>query len=300
MLKYQRRRQYSFFKNLIFGEEKKGVVSQVEEKIPAVASTGATVPMDKFKVRDPSGSRWKPVLKAPLFTFEDVEEVEEVDLNPNIFLVPVRPDILHRNIVWYQAMKRQGSVYVKDRSDVSGGGKKPWRQKGTGRARAGSIRSPIWRKGGKAHGPKGKDWSYPLNKKVQELGFKSLLSLRYAQKALYITKGLYGPDIELGELPIEKTKTFRRFYDACGFGTLVYVYDGEEDDVELLSRVTGNIHSFRLKDVYDLNIYDLFKAKSLMISTNALDRIHDSFVQTNTNYYDVASPPSLENKETSL
>ena len=100
-----------------------------------------------------------------------------IELGGDIFNVPVRRDILHQVVRWQRAKKQQGTHKTKTRAEVRGGGRKPWRQKGTGRARQGSIRAPHWRGGGKAHGPVPRSHAHSLNKKVRRLGLKCALSV---------------------------------------------------------------------------------------------------------------------------
>lgn len=104
-------------------------------------------------------------------------QVGSVELGGDIFNIPVRRDILHRVVRWQRAKKQQGTHKAKNRAEVSGGGRKPWKQKGTGRARQGSIRAPQWRGGGKAHGPVPRSHAHGLNKKVRRLGLKCALSV---------------------------------------------------------------------------------------------------------------------------
>lgn len=119
-----------------------------------------------------------------------LETVGELALPGLIYDQPLRKDIVHRVVVWQRANWRQGTVKVKTRSEVRGGGRKPWQQKGTGRARAGSIRSPLWRGGGKAHGPRPKDWSQSLNSKVRRLGLRIALSSKLAAGQLTVVDAL--------------------------------------------------------------------------------------------------------------
>jgi len=104
-----------------------------------------------------------------------------IELNEFVFGTNPRIDILHRVVVWQRAKKRAGTAKVKNRSERRGGGRKPWRQKGTGRARQGSIRAPQWRKGGRVHGPVPRSYKYSLPKKVRRMGLRTALSVRYAQ-----------------------------------------------------------------------------------------------------------------------
>lgn len=118
------------------------------------------------------------------FTGED--PIGIIELNEFVFGANPRIDILHRVVVWQRAKKRAGTAKVKNRSERRGGGRKPWRQKGTGRARQGSIRAPQWRKGGRVHGPVPRSYKYSLPKKVRRMGLRTALSVRYAQGDLHI------------------------------------------------------------------------------------------------------------------
>ena len=128
----------------------------------AFAGGGDAAPMGQGMLVD----RVVPVVNRSLV------EVGKLTLPGLIYDQPLRKDIVHRVVVWQRANWRQGSVKVKTRAEVRGGGRKPWPQKGTGRARAGSIRSPLFRGGGKAHGPRPKDWSQSLNSKIRRLGLR--------------------------------------------------------------------------------------------------------------------------------
>ncbi|QDZ23651.1 ribosomal protein L4 [Chloropicon primus] len=136
-----------------------------------------------------------------------LEGVGSITLPGLVYDQPLRKDIVHRVVVWQRANWRQGTVKVKTRSEVRGGGRKPWPQKGTGRARAGSIRSPLFRGGGKAHGPRPKDWSQSLNSKIRRLGLRVAVSSKLAAGQLTV----------VDELKIEskapKTKELTEFID---------------------------------------------------------------------------------------
>ena len=120
----------------------------------------------------------------------DGKVVGSMDLNENVFGVEVRPDVMHEVVVNYLANQRQGTQSTKTRTEVRGGGIKPWRQKGTGRARQGSIRAPQWVGGGVALGPKPRDYRYTLNKKVRRLALKSALSSKVAENEIIVLDSL--------------------------------------------------------------------------------------------------------------
>ena len=139
-------------------------------------------------------------------TVEDInmngEKTGEIDLKDNIFGIEANQNAMHTAVIYYLANQRQGTKCTKTRAEVRGGGRKPWRQKGTGRARQGSIRSPQWRKGGVVFAPKPRDFSFKINKKLKRLAIKSALSTRLSEKKLIVMNKL-----ELDEI---KTKVFAK------------------------------------------------------------------------------------------
>ena len=132
------------------------------------------------------------------------EKVGEVDLNDALFNIEVNPGILHEVVCQQRAARRSGNASTKTRGEVSGGGAKPWRQKGTGRARAGSRTSPLWRGGGTVFGPKPRDYSYSMPRKVKKLALKMALSARQQEGNLVV--------LDKFELEAVKTKEFVRFW----------------------------------------------------------------------------------------
>ncbi|MBU4033554.1 MAG: 50S ribosomal protein L4, partial [Proteobacteria bacterium] len=129
----------------------------------------------------------------------DNVKVGDLELNDNLFAVPVNPHIIHEIVRMQRAARRSGTACTKTRNEVRGGGKKPWKQKGTGRARAGSTTSPLWRGGGVAFGPKPRDYSFKLPKKVKKLGLRMALSSRFSDKLVLV----------LDNFKIEEIKTKR-------------------------------------------------------------------------------------------
>ena len=130
----------------------------------------------------------------------DGKQVGDIELNENVFGAEVRADIMHEVVVNYLANQRQGTQSTKTRTEVSGGGIKPWRQKGTGRARQGSIRAPQWVGGGVALGPKPRDYRYAVNKKVRRLALKSALSSKVAENELIVLESLSMEQIKTSEM----------------------------------------------------------------------------------------------------
>ncbi len=130
----------------------------------------------------------------------DGKKVGDIELNESVFGVEVRPDVMHEVVVNYLANQRQGTQSTKTRTEVRGGGIKPWRQKGTGRARQGSIRAPQWVGGGVALGPKPRDYRYSLNKKVRRLALKSALSSKVVDNDIIVLDGLKLDEIKTSQI----------------------------------------------------------------------------------------------------
>ncbi len=190
------------------------------------------------------------------------KKVEELNLPDEIFNREVRPDILHQVVRWQLAGRRAGTASTKTRSEVSGGGRKPWRQKGTGRARVGTIRSPLWRSGGVVHGPKPRDFSYKLNKKIRRLGLKMALSAKFQDEALVVLSDLTLPEI--------KTKAFAGFMKDLELSRPLFVTPEFDENVELSGR---NIPGVKFIRPEGLNVFDVLKADQVVILKSSVDKI---------------------------
>ena len=188
------------------------------------------------------------------------KKVEEIDLPEEIFGGRINNAILHQVVLMYQANERQGTASTKERGAVSGGGRKPWRQKGTGRARAGSIRSPLWRGGGVVFGPHPRDFSYSLPKKVKAA------ALRESMNAKYVAKELSCVDQFAVKSP--KTKDFAKILKALKLdGKILAVQDTGETDISKASR---NIPFFNLMRAQDVNAYDILRYNKLVVTKAGL------------------------------
>ena len=188
------------------------------------------------------------------------KKVEEIDLPEEIFGGRINNAILHQVVLMYQANERQGTASTKERGAVSGGGRKPWRQKGTGRARAGSIRSPLWRGGGVVFGPHPRDFSYSLPKKVKAA------ALRESMNAKYVAKELSCVDQFAVKSP--KTKDFVKILKALKLdGKILAVQDTGETDISKASR---NIPFFNLMRAQDVNAYDILRYNKLVVTKAGL------------------------------
>ena len=182
------------------------------------------------------------------------EKVGEVDLNDALFNIEVNPGILHEVVCQQRAARRSGNASTKTRGEVSGGGAKPWRQKGTGRARAGSRTSPLWRGGGTVFGPKPRDYSYSMPRKVKKLALKMALSARQQEGNLVV--------LDKFELEAVKTKEFVAVLDALSLKNCLIVVDEMESRLDLSSR---NVVGVKVLPVAGLNVYDILKHSKLML-----------------------------------
>lgn len=192
------------------------------------------------------------------------KEVGDITLPEDIFEVEVRPEILNLVVRSQLAAKRSGTVGVKNRTAISGGGKKPWRQKGTGRARVGSIRSPLWRGGAVAHGPQARDYSFKVNKKVRKLALKMALSSRLAEDNLMVVNSLQLPEI--------KTKGFTTIKDALGLKKVLIVIPEGDNNLELSAR---NVPGVKVMHQDSLNVYDVLRYPQLVLAPEVVENLQE-------------------------
>lgn len=201
--------------------------------------------------------------KADVFDLEK-NKVEDIDLDPKVFEAPVTEHLLHSVASWQMTSRRSGSSSAKTRGEIRGSNSKPWKQKGMGRARAGTRKSPLWRKGGVIFGPKPKDWSYSLPKKVRKSALRSALSKRYSDGALYILR-----DFELPEI---KTKQIVNFMKTFELNKTLLVIDGDNEN---LRRSARNIKNIKVIKDQGLNVVDVLKFNNVIILKNSLQRIQE-------------------------
>lgn len=190
----------------------------------------------------------------------------EVELNEGIFGIEPNETAVHAVVKNHLANCRQGTQSALTRAEVSGGGRKPWRQKGTGHARQGSTRSPQWTHGGIVFAPKPRSYSYSLNKKLKRLALKSVLSDKAAKNAVIVIDGL--------DLAEAKTKTMVKLLTAVDAGKSVVVTDGVKKNVVLSSR---NIPGVITTPANILSVYDIVNAKSLVVDKAALATIEEVY-----------------------
>jgi len=188
--------------------------------------------------------------------------ISEISAPKEIFTYPVKEHLLYEAVVNYRANQRQGSASTKTRSDVRGGGRKPWRQKGTGRARAGSIRSPIWRKGGITFGPKPRSYYYSLPKKAKKNALKSAFSMKFAEKQILILKAL--------DFKEPKTKEGKKLLEILKLDSALIVDQHENKNLFLSLR---NIPKIKAVDYNQVNVYDVLNYKWLVFTQNAFESL---------------------------
>ena len=195
------------------------------------------------------------------------KETGTMELNDAVFGITPNTTVMHSAVVNYLANQRQGTQSTLTRSEVSGGGKKPWRQKGTGHARQGSIRAPQWTHGGIALGPKPRDYSYALPKKVRRLALKSAFS----------SKVLSDDMIVLDELTMDdyKTKTIAAMLKALGADKKVLLVLPENDKKAIFS--ARNIPGVKTAQVNSLNVYDILNADKFIIVKDAVAKIEEVY-----------------------
>ncbi len=195
------------------------------------------------------------------------ENVGEITLSDAIFGISPNAVVMHSAVVNYLANQRQGTQSTLTRTEVSGGGKKPWRQKGTGHARQGSTRAPQWRHGGVVHAPKPRDYSYSLNKKVRRLALKSALSDKVISNSLIV----------LDEFKLEayKTKVVADCLNAIGAGkkTLIVLENNDAFAVKSIANIKGA----KSAQINTINTYDIINADTLVIVKGAVAKLEEVY-----------------------
>ncbi|MEQ1664013.1 MAG: 50S ribosomal protein L4 [Bdellovibrionales bacterium] len=192
----------------------------------------------------------------------NMKKVGQVELDAAVFEQPVKKAILHMMVKWQLASRRAGTHKAKNKSEVSGGGKKPFKQKGTGSARQGSIRSPLMPGGGVAFPPTPRDYSYSIPKKIKQQGLKSALSHLYKSGKLFIIDEMTSTDGKSKELSQRLLK----------FGLPKAVLIDQSADLKM-SRASKNLEKYRYYSVDGLNVYDLLRFDAAIISKSSLEKI---------------------------
>ena len=195
------------------------------------------------------------------------KKVSDIELNDGIFAIEPNMSAMHLMVVSYLAAQRQGTQSTLTRSEVSGGGKKPWRQKGTGRARQGSTRAPQWTHGGIAHGPKPREYGIDVNKKVKRLAMKSALSSKVAENEMIVVDSL-GMDAM-------KTKEMAEVLAAIKADRKTLIVLPEKDDVVYKS--ARNIDGTKVTLVNTLNVYDILNCNTIVVAKDAVSKIEEVY-----------------------
>ena len=192
----------------------------------------------------------------------DNKKVGEVELHDDLFGLKVEKHILHDVVKMQLANRRAGTASTKTRTEVRGGGAKPYRQKGTGRARAGTNRSPLWRGGGVIFGPKPRDYSYKLPKKVRKLGVRMALSTRFSEKNMLVLDGFALADI--------KTKQFVDVMKKLNIENGLIVIPEKNENLEKSSR---NVQGYKVIQADGLNVYDILLHRRLVLLQPCLGQL---------------------------
>ena len=195
----------------------------------------------------------------------DKSKVGSVELEAEIFEAPVKKHLLHSVVNWQLAKKRAGTASTKTRGEVRGGGIKPWKQKHMGRARHGSIRSPLWRKGGVVFGPRPKDWSYTVNKKTKRQALISALSLKFSEGVLVALNEINLPEI--------KTKQVADIVQKFELKSALIIVESDNDN---LLKSARNIKNVKVLKVDGINVYDILKFDTLVMTQESLTRAQEA------------------------
>jgi large subunit ribosomal protein L4 len=203
-------------------------------------------------------------MKAPVISFDN-KAVGDIELDEAVFGVPVRADILTRAVNWQLAKRQRGTHKVKERTEVSGTGKKPYKQKGTGHARQGSLRSPQFRGGGVVFGPRPRSHAFDLPKKVRKLAMRTALSAKQADGKLVV--------IDAAVLKNPKTAELAKQIEKLGWGTTLLI-DGAQVDVNL-SRAARNLKGLDVLPQIGANVYDILRRDTLVLTRDAVQQLQE-------------------------
>ncbi|MBE5968160.1 MAG: 50S ribosomal protein L4 [Lachnospiraceae bacterium] len=194
------------------------------------------------------------------------KKVGSLELNDAVFGVEINDHLVHMAVVSQLANKRQGTQSAKTRAEVSGGGRKPWRQKGTGHARQGSIRSPQWKGGGVVFAPKPRDYSFKMNRKEKALAIKSVLTSKVKEEKIVVLDELNFDEI--------KTKKMKAMLDGFKLDRALVVLDKREENVILSAR---NLPKVRTVLTNSINVYDILKYDTLVLTKDAVAKIEEVY-----------------------
>jgi len=213
--------------------------------------------------RGEAGAATEPVAVAVVTA--DNEKVRDVTLAPEVFGVKVNHHLLYEAVKQYRAGGRRGTHMTKNRALVSGTGKKPWRQKGTGRARVGEARNPLWRHGGTVFGPVPRDYSYSMPRKARAAALRSALAHRLREGALRV--------VDTFPVEVPRTKVLKGILDKLGVTGKAVIVEHEPTDALVLSG--RNIPNLRVVADSHLTVYDVLDCRHLLLSQEALDKLEE-------------------------
>ena len=196
---------------------------------------------------------------------QDGTENGQIELNDAIFGIEPNESVVFDAVIMQRASMRQGTHAVKNRSQVRGGGRKPWRQKGTGRARQGSIRSPQWVGGGVVFGPTPRSYAYKLPKKVRKLAIRSALSMKVAENQIKVIEDL--------AFDAPKTKAFKDILTNLNLGKTLVVLEGDNDNAYLSAR---NLPNVKVIDERNVNVLDVVNYDTILITKQALETVEEA------------------------
>jgi len=193
-------------------------------------------------------------------------ELGEITLSDAVFGSYINIPVMHQVVVAHLAKCRLGTHSVKTRADVRGGGKKPWRQKHTGRARHGSIRSPLWAGGGVAHGPHPRDYSQKVNKKVRRLAIRSALSMKVHESLFAVVKSF--------DIDKPSTKAMKSFFQTINAQKPLVIVPEGNDFVRISSR---NIEGAKVINLGNINVYDILNCKTLVVTPEVITKLEEVY-----------------------
>jgi large subunit ribosomal protein L4 len=245
----------------------KGEKPRAKKAEAAPAPKASAKPAAKKKAEKPAPE--KPARKADPSTVDvvsaDNKKVRELKLSAAVFQTKVNDHLLYEAVKQYRAGARRGTHMTKNRALVSGSGKKPWRQKGTGRARVGETRNPLWRHGGTVFGPQPRDYSYTMPKKARAQALRSALSQRATEGAITV--------VEAFPIEVPKTKVLKGILDKLGVSGKAVLVEHEPTDALVLSG--RNIPNLKVVADSHLTAYDVLDCRHLLVSQEALDKLEE-------------------------
>lgn len=219
---------------------------------------------ERTKKKTGKGGRDQEASRVDVVDAEN-NKLRELELNPQVFGVPANDHLLYEAVKEYRARARRGTHMTKNRALVSGSGRKPWRQKGTGRARVGETRNPLWRHGGTVFGPTPRDYSYRIPKKARLAALRSALSQRAKEGALKV--------VEHFPVDVPKTKALKELLGRLGITGKALLVDHKPGDALVLSG--RNIPGLKIVDSSQVNVYDVLDCGTLVVSQEALGRLEE-------------------------